>query len=124
MLMECFDAMGGDYDSVRQRIPKDEMIERFLKKFLADPCFDDLNRSLQEANFPEAFRAAHSLKGVRYNLGLTRLGDAASVLTELLREKDTEKIDPAQCEELFQKVAEDYQVVTDSIKQLDSWVEI
>lgn len=124
MLMECFDAMGGDYDSVRQRIPKDEMIERFLKKFLADPCFDDLNRSLQEANFPEAFRAAHSLKGVCYNLGLTRLGDTASVLTELLREKDTEKIDPAQCEELFQKVAEDYQVVTDSIKQLDSWVEI
>ena len=41
-------------------------------------------------------------------------------MTELLREKDTEKIDPAQCEELFQKVAEDYQVVTDSIKQLDS----
>ena len=41
-LAERFEAMGGDYESVRQRIPKDEMIERFLKKFLADPCYDTL----------------------------------------------------------------------------------
>lgn len=120
ILAECYEAMGGDYESVRQRIPKDEMIERFLKKFLADPCFGNLGTSLQEVNFPEAFRAAHSLKGVCYNLGLTRLGDSAAVLTDLLREKDTEKIDLAQCNVLFQKVAEDYQVVIDCIKQLGS----
>lgn len=119
ILTECFEAMGGDYESVRQRIPKDDLIVGFLNKFLADPCFDTLSRSLQEANMPEAFRAAHSLKGVCYNLGLDRLGDSASALTELLRDKAAEEVDMAQCQVLFRKVAEDYQLVIDSIHQLD-----
>lgn len=119
-LAECFEAMGGDYESVRQRIPKDEMIERFLKKFLADPCYDTLCKSWEDLNYPEAFRAAHSLKGVCYNLGLNGLGDSASVLTDYLREKKPEEIDRVQCEVLLQKVTSDYRKVIDGIRQLNS----
>ena len=77
-------------------------------------------KSWEDLNYPEAFRAAHSLKGVCYNLGLNGLGDSASVLTDYLREKKPEEIDRVQCEVLLQKVTSDYRKVIDGIRQLNS----
>ncbi|MFR7843256.1 MAG: Hpt domain-containing protein, partial [Gallintestinimicrobium sp.] len=65
---------------------------------------------------PCAFRAAHTLKGVCANLGLDRLYEADSELTEKLRGRQTEG-----SEELYQKVAEVYETTVTVLKELDNF---
>lgn len=117
-LKECYEAFGGDLKSVMERISDVNLIERFVKKFLSDPSYDNLCKFLAEENYKEAFRAAHSLKGVCFNLGIQKLGESASALTECLRGVETEPEDLEQCSVLYQQVVDDYKVVVEAIGQL------
>lgn len=82
---ECYEQINGDYEGVFGRFRGDERIKKFAVKFLADGSYDSLCRNLEAADYEEAFRAAHTLKGVSQNLGFTGLYMASETLTELLR---------------------------------------
>ncbi len=53
--------------------------------FLDDDSYPKLEDALKKENVEEAFRAAHTLKGVCQNLGFTNLYQPAYELTEVLR---------------------------------------
>jgi HPt (histidine-containing phosphotransfer) domain-containing protein len=114
-LNECYDAMGADYKEVQGRLRTDERIRKFLLKLPNDPSYETLCRSLEQKEIEEAFRAAHTLKGVSQNLSLTRLYRSADALCEALRGKTT--YDPAY-EPLLAGVKEDYAVVAENIAKL------
>jgi HPt (histidine-containing phosphotransfer) domain-containing protein len=82
---ECYDAMGADYEEVLSRLMSDDRIQRFLLKFPNDASYSLLCSSMEERNVTEAFRAAHTIKGVCQNLGLTPLCKSSEILTEKLR---------------------------------------
>lgn len=84
-LQECYAALGGDYEGVRGRLPTEKMIQKFVLKFLNDGSYDLLIRSMEEENYSEAFRAAHTIKGVCQNLDFTILYQSSSQLSEALR---------------------------------------
>lgn len=118
LLKECYDTFGGEYESVKQRISSDETIHKFVLKFLTEPSYANLCKSLDEEDYEEAFRAAHSLKGVCQNLAFKKLGESSSALTELLRSRDEKHIDKVHCEKLLKEVSEDYKVVVEAISRL------
>ena len=121
-LQDFYVLTGGDFAAVKGRFFKEEMIERFVLRFLEDPSFGELSRALEGKTVTEAFRAAHTLKGVCSNLGFDRLGNSSSELTEYLRGREQALVDWEQCRLLFGKVAEDYGQVTETIRQLDSYM--
>lgn len=82
---ECYEQINGDYEGVFGRFRGDERIKKFAIKFLADGSYANLCKNLKAADYEEAFRAAHTLKGVSQNLGFTGLHMASDALTELLR---------------------------------------
>lgn len=84
-LKECYAVLGGDYENVLGRLPSERMVQKFVLKFLNDGSYDLLLRSMEEENYQEAFRAAHTIKGVCQNLSMTRLADSSSALCESLR---------------------------------------
>ena len=86
-IKECYDAFGGNYDEVVSRLRTDERVEKFLLRVADDGSYKLLCESIATGNADEAFRAAHTLKGVCMNLSITRLAESASALTEVLREK-------------------------------------
>lgn len=112
---ECYEVLGADYEEVMNRLRKEERVQRFLKKLLDDKTYALLNTSLQTGNMEEAFRAAHTLKGVSQNLSLKNLYVPASCLSDCLKERRecTEEV-----ETLFEKVKEEYIRTTEAIKQL------
>lgn len=114
---DCYDAFGGSYETMRSRIPSDEIIARFVKKFLAEPSFENLRSAVESGDYEEAFKAAHALKGVSANLSFSRLTTSVSAMTELLRNSSEKLIDRAECLALFQKVNGDYNDVTESIRK-------
>ena len=98
---ECYEQMGADYEGVLGRLRSEVLIKKFAKKFLDDGSFRSLKDNLAQKNGEEAFRAAHTLKGVCQNLGFDNLYKASFDITEKLRGRDTEG-----CEELLAKVEE------------------
>ncbi len=114
-IKECYDAIGGDYEAVYQRMMKKEaLVTKFTKKFLNDSSFKNLKDNLGAGNVEEAFRAAHTLKGVSQNLAFDALYKPSSDLAEILRAGSTEGAD-----ELMVIIAEEYEKTVEAISKLD-----
>ena len=111
-LQECYAALEGDYQGVLGRLTSERMVQKFVLKFLNDGSYDLLLRSMAEENWQEAFRAAHTIKGVCQNLDFTRLYRSSSQLSEALRNGFTPEA-PA----LAEQVKEDYARTTAAIRR-------
>ena len=109
-LEEFYEAIAGDLPGVRGRLLSDERIVKFVGIFMDDPTYATLIQKVEEKDYPEAFRAAHTMKGLCANLGFTELLDASSELTEALRADETGNPKaPQDVEALTAKVVEAYQ---------------
>lgn len=84
-IQECYKKMGADYQEVLGRLHNEAMIGRFVRMFLQDDSFQILEEALRRGDVKEAFRGAHTLKGVCQNLGFSNLYAPAYTLTETLR---------------------------------------
>ena len=113
-LEECYRAVGGDLAQVQRRLPSMALIERFVAKFLSDDSYVQLCRAMEAGQREEAFRAAHTLKGVCANLGFDRLQASASQLTEALRPEAAAI--PAGAQALLAQVQQDYAETTGAIR--------
>lgn len=113
-LEECYAKMGANYQDVLKRLYKPEMIKRFVKMFLQDDNFQLLTDAMAAQDVKEAFRAAHTLKGVCLNLGFDNLSPSAVALTEILR---AGTFDGAA--EQYALVKEEYQKTIEAIQNLD-----
>lgn len=115
---ECYAAFGGNYEDVKSRLMKDDLIKRLVIKFLADTSYERLAEAVAQKNHGDAFRAVHTLKGVSQNLSFDRLSQATEGLTETLRKWETIPVDEALCEAQFEQVTAEYQAVIGAIRQL------
>ena len=102
-IQECYAALGGDYEEVLGRLYSEALVKKFVGKFLADQSFSSLESTLKAENYEEAFRAAHTLKGVSQNLSFTKLYQSSHEITEALRTKNYD-----QALQLFSTVEADY----------------
>ncbi len=88
-LMDRFSSYGGDVDGVMDRFMGDEeLFIGCLAQFAQSDELDTLEECVMREAYEEAFEAAHALKGVTGNLGLTPLFDKVCVLVEALRAHD------------------------------------
>jgi HPt (histidine-containing phosphotransfer) domain-containing protein len=85
-LEQCYAALEGDYSGVTSRLGGERLVKKFILRFLDDASYENLKKNLADGNHEEAFRAAHTLKGVCQNLSLTKLYKSSSAVTEALRE--------------------------------------
>ena len=109
-LKECYAALGGDYEEAIGRLRSERLVQKFVLKFLNDQSYNLLCSSMASKDYGEAFRAAHTIKGVCQNLGFTVLGKSSSDLSEALRNGYTPEADG-----LFQQVKGDYELTAQAI---------
>ncbi len=109
-LQECYTALGGNYNDVIQRFRSEKLVIKFIFKFLDDPSYALLCKSMQENNDAEAFRAAHTMKGICQNLAFTRLYKSSYDMVEALRNGKT-----SQADMIFVQFQQDYKCCFDAI---------
>jgi HPt (histidine-containing phosphotransfer) domain-containing protein len=107
---EIFEDYGGNYKETMGRFMSNhKMYRRFLDMLFQDENMKRLGEALEQGNLNEAFEAAHTLKGVAGNMGLTPLYESVCRIVEPLRKRD-EKEDYAglyrQIQTEFQKAEE------------------
>ena len=110
-LQECYAAMGADYQEAVGRLRSERLIQKFALKFLDDGSYNLLVTSMESGDWGEAFRAAHTIKGVSQNLSFTQLGKSSSELTESLRNGKTPASDA-----LYEQVKADYAKTVETLK--------
>lgn len=110
-LQDCYAALGGDFEEVKSRLRSERLVEKFVLKFLADPSYASLTASMAAENYEEAFRAAHTIKGVAQNLSFTALYQSASALSEALRNGFS-----PSAPDLARQVADDYSQTVQAIE--------
>ena len=110
---ECYEAIGADYEDVKQRFLTDARIQKFALMFLRDGSMEELRAGMREKDCEKAFLAAHTLKGVCLNLGFSGLGAPAAEITELLRSGDYEQAAAA-----MPLVEQAYETTCEGLKRL------
>ena len=110
-LKECYAALDGDYQGVMSRLPSEKFVQKFVLKFVNDGSYELLLRSMEAGDYAEAFRAAHTIKGVCQNLDFTLLYRSSAALSEALRNGCSPEA-PA----LAEQVKEDYRQTVDAIR--------
>ena len=113
---QCYEAMHGNYAEVISRLRTDERVAKFLKRVPSDGNFEILCDAMKTGNADDAFRAAHTIKGICLNLSLTALLNSSVALTEALRGKPRIGDDIAP---LFETLKTDYETTIEAIKNLD-----
>jgi HPt (histidine-containing phosphotransfer) domain-containing protein len=103
--------MDGNYAAVLDRLRSEQMVQKFVLKFLDDDSYGLLCRSLEAGEYGEAFRAVHTIKGICQNLGFCRLQFSSSRLMEALRSGWTPEV-PA----LMEEVERDYRFTMAAIQ--------
>lgn len=113
-IQECYKAIGGNYEDVLGRLNNEALIRKFALMFLEDSSYMQLKQAMADKNYEEAFRSAHTLKGVCQNLSFDCLYEVSHNLTELLRDRTGEQLG---IPEAMEKVTEIYEITIDEIKK-------
>lgn len=108
-LQNFYKAIGVNYNTVLRRLRREDLIEKYLKLFLKDQTFVLLAEAKENGDYQQLFGAAHTIKGLALNLELSPLADAASSLTEYLR-NDTPK-DNTIVDEKYEKLMTEYNTI-------------
>lgn len=109
-LQECYADMGGNYSEVVARLCSESLVHKFVLRFLDDKSYELFCNSMENKNYEEAFRAAHTIKGICQNLGFTRLLESSSEMSEALRHGWTPEADT-----LISQLEMDYQDTINAI---------
>lgn len=113
-LQECYAQMGGDLYEALDVLESETRLRRYLVRFLDEPTERMLLLALEDRRWADAFRAAHTLKGLCRGLGLTRLHDACCALTDALRWGG-----PPEDEQTGERVRQEYERVVEAVRALE-----
>lgn len=103
---DCFEEYGADYQATMNRFMNNEAFYlRLLNMLFADDTMEQLGNALEDGDKDDAFQAAHTLKGVVGNLGLTPFYDTLCKILEPLRAGEERDDYPA----LYEAVCTEYQ---------------
>jgi len=105
---------GMDVDAALVRFMNNEaLLEKFMKKFLADQSYLQLIGAVEEGNVESSFAAAHTLKGVAANFSFEGLRNKASDACEEFRAGNFDS-----GKSLIPAVTEEYDKLISVIKEL------
>ena len=119
-VQELYESIGGSYDSAKRILPMDQLIGKFVVKFLDDKSFEKIETASQTGDGSGIFEGAHAMKGVCANLGLDSLSQAASVLAEEFRPGNTRTMDDAEVQAKIAELKVRYEQTMEGIRQFSA----
>lgn len=85
---------GVDLNGALERfLGKEDLYEKFLRKFPEDRNFEDLGEALKQKDYEEVLKYAHTMKGLTANLGLNTLFQILQKMVIDLRNSFYEELD-------------------------------
>ena len=102
-IQELYATIGGDYDAAIKIMRRDRLVDRTVRRFASSNLCADLVAATESGDPTAIFEAAHALKGVSANLGLTDIYKLTETVTDEFRAGNTRSLSD---EEVKAKVAQ------------------
>lgn len=104
-----------DLISSVERFGNNEMIfKKFLKKFSEDKTYSILCEAIENKDYENIEKSAHTLKGISANLGLTNLQECSNEIVGAVRNKEFDNI-----YSLFDNLKNNYDIIIKNLSELD-----
>lgn len=90
-IRELYSRIGGDFNDAMGRIPKEDLIEKFVRKYIEMDDVDKMAEAFEAADYRKVFEISHNLKGVSANLSLTSICKNITEICEAVRHGDPDR---------------------------------
>lgn len=115
LFKDILEAYGVDYQPTMERFMRNEKLYlKFLDMLFQDKNLQKLGEALETNNLSISFEAAHTLKGVTANMGLTPLYSAICEIIEPLRAEKQHN----DYQILYQKICLEFEKVNELRQKL------
>ncbi len=84
-LQELYEEIGGSYEQAAKVLRVEKLIDKHIRKFTKNSVVENLLAAGETLDPEQMFETAHAVKGVSGNLGLTKLYDLSSELSDEFR---------------------------------------
>ena len=118
-IQELYQYIDGDYDQAIRVLRVDKLVDKHIRKFTQNGVVDELLKAGESMNPVELFEAAHAMKGVCANLGLTKLSDAASDITEEFRPGKERTLSDDEVKNRIHSIQQIYSQTIDGIRRYE-----
>ena len=108
--------------TLKRFMGNEKIYMKFLMKFPEDKNYDAIMENMKNHDYDAVFNGVHTLKGVSANLGLNPVYNAASQITELLRNRGEQQVDIDKLNEYMtglQEAYERFREILDSYKSAE-----
>ncbi len=119
-LQELYDKIGGNYDQAIRVLRVEKLVDKHIKKYIGNKVVETLLAAGDKMDSKELFEAAHAVKGISANLGLTHIADIASRITEEFRPENSRNMTDDEVKELLKNLEEIYRRVEEGIKEYEN----
>ncbi len=113
-IQELYEQTGGDYQGIKGRLMNDDLIKRFLLKFLDEKSYSEMLVAAKANDVQETISTSHKMKGVVANLSFTKLFDLLTELLAQLRQEGQTEVNM----ELIEEITVEYEKVVALIREL------
>ena len=118
-VQELYQSIGGDYDQAMRILRMDKLLDKHIRKFTKNNLVENLLAAGESMDPTALFEAAHALKGVSANLGLTALSNAASEITEEFRPGASRRLSDDEVKAKLRSLGELYRTVAEGIRRYE-----
>lgn len=118
-LQELYERIDGNYTQATSVLRMDKLIDKHIRKLPNNGVVDSLISAGKAMDATALFETAHAMKGVCSNLGLTRLSDLASKITEEFRPGNQRTMSDDEVSKILNEIEVLYAKTKDGISEYE-----
>lgn len=119
-IQELYLNIEGDYDQAIRVLRMDKLVDKHIRRFAQNDVVETFLSAGDSMNPAELFEAAHALKGITANLGLVKLSEMASEITEEYRPGNERKLSDEEVKSRIESVRELYKRTILGIREYEA----
>lgn len=109
-IQEFYKSINENYDEVIARLQIESFVKKYVLKFKDDDNYNFLHEAIKNADNEQAYKAAHTLKGLALNLGFEQLANYAQSICAYIKDDNINQV----CE-LIPILEKEYQKIIEKI---------
>lgn len=116
-IQELYQSIDGDYDQAIRVLRVEKLVDKHIRRFVDNDVVDGLLAAGSSMDPTDLFEAAHAVKGVAANLGLTKLSDVATEITEDFRPGNERKLSDEDVKQRIETIRELHEQIVYKIRK-------
>lgn len=115
-LEELYQMIDADYQQAIRVLRMDKLLDKHIRKLISGGVIDSLLEVEDNMDPKELFERSHAVKGIAANLGLTKIAELASVISEEFRPGNPRRMSDEEVHATFDSIRALYAKTVEGIR--------